>query len=60
MIIENQLYPKSNGEITIRFTEMGIKHILLDLESKSNSHRSRTVEFKKLAREFLYRCDKNR
>jgi hypothetical protein len=52
----DQRSPRNEGTVTLRFTEMEIRHILLDLESQSKVHRSGTKEFKKIAHEWIGRC----
>lgn len=56
MDVIEQRFPRNEGWVTLRFTEMEIRHILLDLESHSKVHRNGTKEFKKTAHEWLGRC----
>jgi hypothetical protein len=58
--LESQRFPRKTGAVTLRFSEDDIRHILLDLESKSKIHRPGTIEFKKKAGEWLERCEKER
>jgi len=54
---DDQRLPRKMGWIKIRLSELAIKCLLADLESKSKVHRNTTEEFKKIAKEWLERCD---
>jgi hypothetical protein len=56
MDLIDQRFPRNEGTVTLSFTEMEIRHILLDLESHSKIHRSGTNAFKKIVHEWIGRC----
>lgn len=56
MRIRKEVLPIKEGEVSITFSEVEIKNILLDLESESKHHRESTELFKNIVKYFLERC----
>jgi hypothetical protein len=53
----DQRLPRKEGWISIRMGETALKCLLADLESQSKQHRKPTLEFKKIAKGWLKRCE---
>jgi len=60
VIVKEAIYPNKEVSITLIFTEMEIRHLLLDLESESKVHRYGTIDFKHIAKKWLKECDELR
>lgn len=58
--VKETRFPSQEIYITLTFTEMEIRHLLLDLESESKVHRYGTVDFKHIAKKWLKECDEMR
>jgi hypothetical protein len=58
--VKEARFPSQEVSITLTFTEMEIRHLLLDLESESKVHRYGTVDFKHIAKKWLKECDERK